>query len=414
MLQTLSQLEDVQKLYTWFEEKRQNEPVWFDESSGCWHVFRYADVYQILSNYTLFSSERPQRFTPRPNNNQKNPAAGLGRSLIALDPPQHQKYRGLVSAAFTPRAINNLRERIAVIAQELIDGVRAAGRMDLVNDFAYPLPTTVIAEMLGAPVADRPLFQKWADALLSQQLSDAEFFRPRDEEQQERPEMKRIMQAFEEMQDYFNGLLDDRLREPRNDMMSALLSAEVEGQKLNREDTISFCILLLLAGHVTTTNLLSQSIRCFDQFPETLEQMRRQPDLIPGAIEEVLRYASPIWRLIRVTREETVIAGVKLPKEAPIFTWLASANRDPEQFSEPERFDILRSPNKHVGFGHGIHFCIGAPLSRLETAVALPMLIEQMPELRRDPSAPMEIYRGRALFGFKHLPVVFKPSVPVG
>src|SRR6266516_7256326 len=177
------------------------------------------------------------------------------------------------------------------------------------------------------------------------------------------------------------------------------------------EDTISFCSVLLLAGHITTTNLLSQAIRCFDEHPEALEQLRRQPELMPGAIEEVLRFASPVWRLGRTAREEVRIAGVRIPKDELIFTWLASANRDPAQFAEPERFDIMRTPNRHVAFGHGIHFCIGAPLSRMETSVALPMIIRQLPNLRVVRDKPPELFEGRFLFGFKHLPITFDATV---
>lgn len=411
MLPTLSSADDIQGFYTWFAEKRQTQPVWFDESSGCWHVFRYADVHRILSDYTLFSSERPQRFAPRPAANGQAPRGGLANSLIAMDPPQHRQYRGLVSAAFTPRAIADLKDRIAVISQELLDQVRPAGQMDLVSDFAYPLPTIVIAEMLGVPPAHRPQFKHWADILLSQQLSDAEFFRPL-EERRENPELKRLTDAFEEMREYFTQVLDERSHAPREDLISALLAAEIEGQRLNREEMISFCILLLLAGHVTTTNLLSQAIRCFDDHPEAFALLRRQPELTPGAIEEVLRYASPVWRLVRTARQEVEIGETVLPKGAVIFCWLASANRDETQFPAAEQFDIQRTPNKHVAFGYGIHFCIGAPLSRLEASVALPMLLEQLPDVQRDRSVPLEVYEGRALFGFKHLPVLFTPSVP--
>src|SRR5258708_35157332 len=177
-------------------------------------------------------------------------------------------------------------------------------------------------------------------------------------------------------------MLEERKRAQREDMMSELLAAEVDGEHLSMEDTISFCTLLLLAGHVTTTNLLSQAIRCFDEHPEALEQVRRQPELMPGAIEEVLRYASPVWRLGRTTREAVSIAGVTIPKDEMIFTWLASANRDAEQFVEPERFDITRTPNRHVAFGDGFNFCIGGPLSPIETSVALPINIKQLPDLR--------------------------------
>jgi cytochrome P450 len=196
-------------------------------------------------------------------------------------------------------------------------------------------------------------------------------------------------------------------------MMSELLAAEVDGEHLSMEDTISFCILLLLAGHVTTTNLLSQTIRCFDEHPDALAQVREQPELMPGAIEEVLRYASPVWRLFRTTMTDVTIEGVTIPANSHVFGWLASANRDERQFPNPEQFDITRNPNRHIAFGHGIHFCLGAPLSRLEAAIALPMIVAQLPDLHVVHGRPLELFEGRTLFGFKHLPVTFSALEPV-
>ncbi|HEU5230974.1 MAG TPA: cytochrome P450 [Ktedonobacteraceae bacterium] len=400
MLQQLSSLENVQEMYRWFEQMRTTQPVWLDEKSGCWHVFRYTDVHQVITDYHLFSSENRRRPLGRASARGQD----MGRSIIAMDPPQHRQYRNLVSPSFTPRALSRLSGRVATIMQELLDEVRPTGRMDVVADVAYPLPTIVIAEMLGVPTSDRPLFRRWADGLLSQQLSDAEFFKP------DQPEMRRFSEAFDEMSDYFRNLLEQRRREPRDDMMSELLAAEVDGEHLSMEDTISFCILLLLAGHVTTTNLLSQAIRCFDEHPETMQRLREHPELMPEAIEEILRYASPVWRLIRTNKTETTLSGVTIPAESLIFAWLASANRDGAQFPDPERFDITRTPNKHIAFGHGIHFCIGAPLSRLEASIALPMMLEQLPQLQRVREEPLELFEGRILFGFKRLPVTFKPS----
>lgn len=399
MLQQLSSLQNVQELYRWFEQMRATQPVWRDEKSGCWHVFRYADAHHVITDYHQFSSERRRPAARRAGRNPED-----GRSIIAMDPPQHRQYRNLVSSAFTPRALARLSDRVRVITQELLDEVRPTGRMDVVSDIAYPLPTIVIAEMLGVPTSDRPLFRRWADALLSQQLSDAEFFKP------EQPEIRRISEAFDEMSDYFRAILEERRRQPHTDMMSDLLAAEVDGERLSMEDTISFCILLLLAGHVTTTNLLTQAIRCFDEHPDAMQQLREQPELMPDAIEEVLRYASPVWRLVRTNKTDVTIEGVTIPANSVIFPWLASANRDSQQFPDPERFDITRTPNKHIAFGHGVHFCIGAPLSRLEASIALPMMLEQLPQLQRVREEPLELFEGRILFGFKHLPVTFTPS----
>jgi len=413
ILHELSTLQDVRRLYDWFQEMRDTQPVWLDESSGCWHVFRYADVNTVTTDYHLFSSERKQGGFARPRNAALDTTSAHdghkpqeGRSLITMDPPQHRQYRNLVSPSFTPRALSQLSGRIVTITQELLDQIRSTGYIDVVADIAYPLPTIVIAEMLGVPISDRPLFKRWADELLSSQLSDAEFSKP-EQEQRNNPEIQRLTRIFEEMSDYFKAILEDRRRQPRDDMMSELLAAEVDGEHLSMEDTIGFCTLLLLAGHITTTNLLSQAIRCFDEHPDTLAQIREQPELMSGAIEEVLRYASPVWRLLRTTTTDVTIEGVTIPANSRVFAWLASANRDEQQFSDPERFDIMRNPHRHIAFGHGIHFCIGAPLSRLETSIALPMIINQLPDMHVSHEKPIELLEGRVLFGFKQLPVTF-------
>lgn len=422
MQNKLSTLQDVQETYTWLQEMRDTQPVWLDESSGCWHVFRFNDVYTVSAEYHLFSSESRPKVLKQSSTGSAHQVADsatqdgrkrrMGATLLRMDPPQHRKYRNLVSPSFTPRALARLSGRIAAITQELIDQVRPLRKIDFITEIAYPLPTMVIAEMLGVPTSDRPLFKRWADGLLNFQLSDAEVVRSADKESS-KAEMERLNRISDEMFDYFEEMLAERRRQPREDMMSELLVAEVDGERLSLEDTVAFCILLLLAGHVTTTNLLGQAIRCFSEHPDALAQVRQRPDLMPGAIEEVLRYASPVWRLMRVAKSDVVVEGVTIPADAMIFAWLASANRDERQFPDPESFNIERTPNHHVAFGHGIHFCLGAPLTRLEASIALPMLIEQLPDLHVVTDEPMELFEGRFLFGFKHLPVTFAASEPV-
>jgi cytochrome P450 len=380
---TLAMLDDIQERYAWFEQMRTTRPVWLDEQSGYWHVFRYADVERVITDFSSF------------------PSQGVCNSILGMDPPQHRFYRNLVTSAFTPRSIERLRGRVAEITQALLETVRHKGEMDVVTELAYPLPVTVIAELLGVPSADRSLFKRWADGLLGQQLSDTRLFRPNEQE------IQRLGQVHGQMHDYFTALLEERARAPRDDLMSALLQASTDGTHLSMEDVIEFCKLLLIAGHVTTTDLLSQAIRCFDEHPDALDLIRKQPELLPGAIEEVLRFASPFWRLTRMTRTEVSLAGITIPAGALVFAWLASANRDGKAFPDPERFDITRTLHRHLAFGHGIHFCIGAPLARMEAAVALPMILKQLPNLRVIREKPLELFEGEFLFGLKHLPVQF-------
>jgi cytochrome P450 len=398
MLEQLSRLQDVPEIYRYLAQMRAEQPVWLDPDSNCWHVYRYEDVNRVITDASLFSSERPRGVAIN--------SANSGRSLIAMDPPDHRQYRNLVSASFTPHALGRLTGRIEEIVQELLDQVRGQGSMDLVSDLAYPLPTIVIAEMLGVPTADRPLFKTWADALFSRQLSDADLFKP-ENGGESREEVQYMRRTFGEMGNYFQQMLKDREKNPREDMMTELLVAEIDGQRLPVEDVVNFCILLLLAGHITTTNLIQQSVLCFDRFPAVREQLQAQPALMPKAIEEVLRYASPVWRVVRTNKEEVTIADTNIPAGSIIFAWLASANHDASVFAHPNEFDISRSPNRHVGFGHGIHFCIGAPLSRLEAAVALPMLLQQLPGLHIEDREQLELQDSRILFGFKRMPVTF-------
>lgn len=405
MLQKLSSLQDAQEMYDWFAQMRATQPVWLDEESDCWHVFRYDDVLRVATDYATFSSER------RPQDLRRfNTRSGQAPSLLTMDPPQHRQYRNLVSPSFTPRALAPLSGRIQEIVQELLDAVRPKGSMDLIADFAYPLPTTVIAELLGVPISDRPMFKRWADTLFARQLSDTDLIHAEVVELERRPDFQRAKQATLDMEAYFERALDERRREPHNDLMSELLAAEVEGERLTGDELLSFCILLLLAGHVTTTNLLGNAMLCLDEHTDQMEKLRAEPELTASAVEEVLRYASPVWRLIRRPKNAVEIGGKTIPADAVVFAWLASANRDEEQFPDPTRFDVARTPNKHVTFGHGIHFCVGAPLARMEASIALPMLLAQLPHLRRERGAPLEMLTSSFLFGVKKLPVTFTAS----
>lgn len=404
MIQAPSTLQDVQNVYDWLARMRAEQPVWLDERSGCWHVFRYEDVSRVATDHAIFSSER----RPRPLA-QINRRSAQAPSLLAMDPPRHRQYRNLVSPAFTPRVLAPLAERIRALVQEFLDQVRPRGSMDIIADLAYPLPATVIAEMLGLPGSDRSRFKLWADALFSRQLSDEELLHP-PQDLEKRADIQRADQAMEEMEDYFAHMLDERRQKPGNEIISELLAAEVEGQRLSQPEIISFCILLLLAGHVTTTNLLGQAILCLDAHPEAMQQLRAQPELSASAVEEILRYASPLWRMTRVTATAATLASATIPTDAVVFAWLASANRDEAQFPNPARFDITRTPNRHLAFGHGVHFCLGAPLARLEAGIALPMMLAQLPNLRRASDQPLELLQSRFLFGVKKLPVTFEKS----
>lgn len=365
-------LEETLRNYPWFEEMRAKHPVLYDEEMSMWQVFRYEDALRVLTNHADFSSRIMSI-----NNHI------LEDTVIATDPPTHRKLRHLVDQAFTPRALARLSGRINAITQELLDEVRARGKMDIVSDLAGPLPAKVIAEVLGT----RDIFKQW-------------FLENREDN-------ARRSQIEKEISAYFAQLLQERRRTPREDLITSLSQAEVDGEHLSESELIHFCILLLAAGQETTKNLLANSILCLTDHPEMMEKLIREPELIPSAIEEVLRYLPPVWFIIRQTTREVELGGEHIPANAIVVVWIASANRDSAQFPDPERFDIQRAPNRHLGFGHGIHFCIGGPLARLETQIVLPMLLKQLKGLQRVEEVPIMISRGIVLV-VQSLPITFE------
>jgi cytochrome P450 len=375
-------LEDIPKTYSWFEEMRLHHPVFQDERTRLWQVFRHEDVLAVLTDYTRFSSQAYELT-----------GGFLKNSLIAKDPPDHRKLCNLVNQAFTPRAVARLSDRITQITQELLDAVRLQGKMDVVSDIAFPLPAKVIAELLGVPPEDWNIFQRWARVDSSDPASS-------------RQESGRPMQ--EEMYNYFTALLEERRRTPREDLISSLSVAEVDGERLSEPELLSFCTLLLAAGQETTKNLIANAIACLTDHPESMERLIREPTLIPTAIEEVLRYLPPVWFLFRQTKADVELAGQHLPANQVVLAWTASANRDPARFSDPDRFDIEREPNRHLAFGHGIHFCVGAPLARLEARIALPMMLQQLKDIRRVEGVPIMVHAG-IVFVIRSLPITFQP-----
>ncbi|MDQ2715082.1 MAG: cytochrome P450 [Chloroflexota bacterium] len=376
-------LTEIPHMYSWFEEMRAQHPAFHDEKTHLWQAFRYKDILSILTDYNRFSS-------------QAFGVAGsfLKDTLVAKDPPDHRKLRNLVNQAFTPRAVAHLSERVTQLTQELLDKVREQGKMDIVADMAFPLPAKVIAELLGVPAEDWDIFQRWARVDSSEMAVT-------------RQEAGRSME--EEMADYFSALLKERRRTPREDLISTLSTAEVDGERLSESELVNFCTLLLAAGQETTKNLIANAIVCFTDHPDAMERLIREPALMPTAIEEVLRYLPPVWFLFRQTKTDVELAGQHIPANQVVLTWLASANRDPAQFPDPDRFDITREPNRHLAFGHGIHFCVGAPLARLEAKIALPMMLDQLKNLQRVKGVPITVHTG-IVFVIRSLPVTFQVS----
>jgi cytochrome P450 len=352
-------------LLAWLEAGRAQGQVHFDDRQQCWQVLGHPEAGAVLSDPVVFSSDLTA-LQPA----QDDFVLFQRGNFVRMDPPQHRKLRTLVSQAFTPRVVADLEPRIAELTTQLLDQV--AERFDLIDALAYPLPVIVIAELLGVPSADRALFRTWADALLTQDIDPDQSLQEAGEQA-----VAAVAPTMREMNAYFLEHIRARRAHPRTDLTSRLVQAEVDGERLDDEEIIGFVGLLLLAGHVTTTATLGNSVVCFQHAPDAVAEVRAAPALLPAAIEEVLRVRTPFPRVARLTTADTEVGGVRIPAGQIVVPWLTAANRDERVFAEPHRFDVHRSPNPHLTFGHGIHFCLGAPLARLEARVVLRLMLER-------------------------------------
>jgi cytochrome P450 len=359
--------------FGWYELMRETRPVSRDPRWGSWGVFTYDHVQRVLSDHQAFSSEYGDL------------------SLLNTDPPRHRQLRNLVTEAFTPRKVESLRSRITQIVDQLLDQAEPKGEMDVIADFAVPLPVTVIAELLGIPLDHREQFKRWSDAFVTGGTAEMN-----DED------------ARRQMSGFFAGLMEERRRSPGEDLISALLAARIDDESLDQRALLSFCILLLVAGNETTTNLIGNAVLCLGEHPDAQAQLHDHPELVASTVEEVLRYRPPVHSMFRLARSEVRLDDQTIPAGDMVVAWIGSANRDPRQFPDADRFEIRRSPNRHLGFGHGIHFCLGAPLARLEGTIALGALVRRLGPLQVERSG-LEPLRGHVVHGVQRLPVAFAP-----
>jgi cytochrome P450 len=387
---------DALNPFPWYRAMRDQDGVAVDER-GALHVFDYADVRRVLSDSDAFSSQF--------SGGQEDPHNPISASIIAQDPPRHRQLRALVSQAFTPRAVERLEPRIEVISRELLDAVAGRPVIDAVRDFSYPLPVIVIAEMLGIPASERERFKVWSDAIVSSgEQMDSDSHAHADSEGARTPEATHQHLAAE-MAQYFREMIAFRRDHPGEDLISALLTAEVDGKHLTELELLGFCVLLLVAGNETTTNLITNTLLiCLDQ-PESMRTLWNDPDLLPKAIEESLRFRSPVQSMYRVAKAATRVKDHDVQPGQPVVAWIGSANHDPERFASPEDLDWERGNRDHIAFGHGIHTCLGAPLARLESRIALGQWIRRVDQMSLVPGTQLEPVSSSVVYGVHHLPL---------
>lgn len=359
--------------YPAYAALRAEEPVHYSAALQLWVVTGYAACEQILRDPGTFSSDPFKATGPLARQlagQRRSFPLGETPSVLSSDPPAHTRLRGIVSRALTPRVAEELRPRIEEITQSLLDEA-GPGPFDVVTGLAQPLPIIVIAELLGVPPADRELFKQWSVpiAATTNVINSAET-------------MEAARRATQELIEYLEPLVEARRLEPRDDLLTALVQAEEARDRLTHDELLAFCILLLIAGHETTTNLIANGTLALLHAPQQAAAMRAGAEAVPAAVEELLRYDSPVQAVGRVAVTDTALSGQVIAAGSSLLVAVGAANRDPARFPDPDRLDVARADNRHLSFGLGPHFCLGAPLARMEAAVAFAALLRRFPELR--------------------------------
>ena len=364
--------------YPLLHRLRKEDPVYWSDAIGGWLLTSYDDILASFKDTAHFSNEnrlgKAVAYLASEKRADFKPFIEhwATKSLLHSDPPDHTRMRAVVTGEFTAKVVERMKPGIKETVDGLIDAVLARGRMDVVSELASPLPVNIISRILGVPRADRHFFRKWADALLSFQGVN----KPGEED------LLRAQESIVEMRPYIRQMIEDRRRQPQDDLLSKFAAAEAEGGRISEPELISTCGTLFVAGHETTIALISNTIYTLLSHPDQLELLRRNPDLLASTIEESLRYESPIPRQPRVMKGDAELRGRKLKQGDVVFQMLNAANRDAAWFPDPDKFDIRRENNRHMAFGNGIHFCVGATLARAEAFIAVGAAIKRLPNLR--------------------------------
>jgi pimeloyl-[acyl-carrier protein] synthase len=357
---------------------REEDPVHWSDSIGGWILTRYDDIVPTFREVTRFSNEgrlaKTVEYLPTEARAKFKPLEDhfRAKSLIHSDPPDHTRLRSLVTTVFNATRVEAMRPRMQAIVDQIVDTALRDGQMDVIKDLAVPLPFSVLGGILGVPLSDQAQVKDWADGLLGFQGSNkpAEAF------------LARAQKALIEIRQYLTELIKEKRRQPREDLLSHLVVAESEGEKLTEQELVYTCITLLVAGHETTTSFIGNGIYLLLSHPEQWRQLQEDPSLLNSALEEILRYESPVARQPRLMKQDAELGGKKISKGQVVFQMLNAANRDPAYFADPDRFNIRRQPNRHIAFGLSIHFCVGAVLARTEGQVVFRTIMDRLPNLR--------------------------------
>jgi cytochrome P450 len=387
--------------YPIYAQMRSKDPVHRVETSdgrSLWMITRYEEAEAALRDPRLIKRGRdviPAEMSITQRVPNIHVYEQMSNHMLTTDPPDHTRLRGLVNKAFTPHLIEQWRDRIQTITDELLDAVQDKGKMELINDFAFPLPMTVISEMLGIPTEDRQKFRYWSNTLIATMGDTSAFI-----------DSFPVMESFVR---YIHQLVNTRRDQPQDDLITKLAQAEAEGEKLSENELVSMIFLLIIAGHETTVNLIGNGVLALLQHPDQAQLLRQDPTLIKVAIEELLRYNGPLFTaMARWAREDLEIGGKQIHRGDMVSIVLASANHDELQFSQGENLDITRQENRHIAFGKGIHYCLGAPLARLEGQIAIGTLLQRLPNLRLDVDPLTLTWRsGTLIHALDTLPVAF-------
>ena len=385
--------------YPLYRRLRTEDPVHWDPFLHAWVVTRYADVVRVLHDFSADRTPTPEQLTAMGLSALNPIAQVMVKQMLFLDAPAHTRIRSLASAAFSPRRVELLRSHIQEIVNSLLDAVQPAGRLDVMADFANPMPAIVTAEMLGVPTADREQLKAWS----------ADFAEVLGNFQHNPDRAPRVVRSLEQMSAYFRDAIHRQRDQPRDGLINVLATAEIQGDRLTEEEVIANCIVTMVGGQETTTNLIGNGILSLLRHPGELQRLRSDPSLIPSAVEELLRYESPSQHTARITPEDLELGGRRIRKRQAVIAVMGAANRDPERFPDPDRLDITRQDNRHVAFGWAAHFCFGAPLARIEGQIALETMLRRMTDLALEPG-PLVWRTNLGLRGLTALPVTFQAA----